>query len=103
MAKVRNNLIKKPKLEPSEDYSYLKFQSYGLNDFIEVYLPDGSSYTASNKDLILFLRQSGVDNVEGLLNHIQNFRSVIWKREGDRYHYVPSSELFEEDNVQELI
>ncbi len=86
-----------PILKPSTDYSYLRFIGPPQSDFIEVHLPDDSSYVLDLQELRLFLKQCKISDYEGLVDFIYNFGNVLWNKQNQTYYPVVSKMMLKEE------
>ena len=94
----------KPKLVPSESYSYLRFVGPTCMTFTEVFLPDDSSFIVELGELRKFLKECGVEHWDKLVDFIYNFGNVLWNRQDQRYYPVNRKEILPKDteHVDEL-
>ena len=90
-----------PSLQPSTEYSYLRFMGPAKSDDVEVLLPNDASYVVTLDELRQFLKRSEVEDYEKLVDFIYNFGHVLWKRQDQRYYPVNSKKLTP-PNAQEI-
>ena len=96
-------LVTKPVLKPSFEYTFLLFSRIPRSDIIEVYLPNSESYIVTWNELKVFLDKSGIQDLNGLMSHIYNFNNVLWRRMDQRYRHINREDIIGEEKCLNLI
>ena len=90
--------LPKPQLIPSDSYSYLRFFTEPKTDYVEIYLPDDSSYVVDLEELAMFLKFSDVKDYEKLIDFIYNFGNVIWVRHRQVYYSMTREKMLTKEH-----
>ena len=88
-----------PQLQPSTEYSYLRFIGPPQSNFVEIWLPDDSSYIIEFMELKQFLKNCDVTDYEGLADFVYNFGNVLWNRQDQLYYPVNSKKMMPEEDL----